>query len=395
MQSLVICSSVVDKPVAIKIRRYIEWNCPSIAVHDDALVPCGSELLEMLGRALSADVVLLLLSPDAVPGVWSRQEWEPVLLEQPRELDTALAFLLMRPCRFPEMLRKQRFFDLSGDWRAGIRKLRHWLLDQNPLKQERSDLLPPRPATAGVSGELLFDLERRIVDQPGTVCDVHRDTALAFAHAYSRDFEDTFWLDCAGRSRAGVIGDTAHALGIKLTGSIAQNSISLREFCAGPRCLFVFDQLAVEDRDLVKLEGRASVIFTAGPPEQSSMLPLAQTVELFAHWQSDSARCLDHLRDAGQHLQILEHTCSQETAHAVKSLAAYMFGLLRHQKRLAEAYEILEILAKRAWNDGEAADLRHWEWEKSWIREAWGQPASAPLRLGTMAQPVQSSFEFG
>src|SRR5581483_4452059 len=256
MQSLVICSSALDGPMAGKIRCYLEANCRSFAVDDHAIVPSGNELFETLERALSADVVLLLLSPDSVPAVWSRQEWEPVLLERPRELGTALAFLLGRPCRFPEILRKQRFFDLSGDWRTGIRKLRHWLLDQNPLKQERSDALPPPSSRAEVSTELLLDLERRIVDQPGTICDVRRDTALAFAHAYSLDFEGTFWLDCAGRSRAGVIGDTAHAIGVKLTGTVAQNSLALRDFCGEPRCLFIFDQLAPQDRELVTPNGR-------------------------------------------------------------------------------------------------------------------------------------------
>jgi hypothetical protein len=393
MQSLVICSSAVDAPVAGKIRRYLEANCRSIAV-DDAIVPSGNELLETLERALSADAVLLLLSPDTNPGVRPREEWEPVLFEQPRELDTALAFLLARPCRFPELLRRQRFFDLSGDWHTGIRKLRCWLLDQNPLKQERSDLLPPCSSRTDVSGELLLDLERRIVDQPGTLCDVRRDTALAFAHGYSRDFEGTFWLDCAGRSRAGVIGDTAHALGLKLTGPVAENSLALREFCSGPRCLFVFDRLTVENRELVTLQGRASVIFTADSAEPTSTLPLAETVEIFAHWRSDSARCLHHLRDAGQHLQILNHDWSVDIAAAVKSLAASMFGLLRQQDRLAEAYEVLEILSKWAWNDGDAADLRRWEWEKSWIRSAWGEVAPARLRLGATPEPAQSSFDF-
>lgn len=393
MQSLVICSSTADVTLAVNIRRYLEANCRSITV-DDVIVPSGNELLEILEHALSADVVLLLLSPDIIPGVWSREEWEPVLIEQPRELDTALAFLLARPCRFPEILRRQRFYDLSGDWHTGIRKLRRWLLDQNPLRQEVRDLLPPCSSRVSLSEELLLDLEQRIVDQPGTVCDVRRDTALAFAHSHSQDFEGTFWLDCAGRSRAGVIGDTAHALGLKLAGPCAQNSAALREFCTGPRCLFVFDQLAAEDRELLTFKGRSSVVFTAGSPEQTTTLPLAETVEIFAHWRSDSARCLRHLRNAEQHLQMLNHYASTDAAAGVKSLAASMFRLLRQEDRLAEAYEVLDILSKRAWNDGDPDDLRQWEWEKTWIRDTWGAAAATPLRLGTMPEPVQSSFDF-
>jgi hypothetical protein len=67
---------------------------------------------------------------------------------------------------------------------------------------------------------------------------------------------------------------------------------------------------------------------------------------------------------------------------------------LRQHNRLAEAYEVLDFLSKLAWDEGNASDLRRWEWEKSWIREAWGQAASAPLRLGTMSEPEQLSLGF-
>jgi hypothetical protein len=305
-------------------------------------------------------------------------------------LGTALAFVLVRPCRFPEIFRKQRFFDLSADVRSGLRKLRRWLLEQNPLKQERIDLLPPPPHSAP---EVLPNLEP-LLDRPGAVHDVLREPALAFAHAHTRDFEGVFWLDCAARSRAGVIGDTAHALGLQLTGPTVQNAVALREFCAKRRCLFVFDTLTTQDRDMVTFNGRASIIFTAGSEERFSGLTLAGTVELVSHWRTDPEQCLHHLRDAERWLQILKQDHSPQAVSLVRDLGAYSFGLLRQHNRLAEAYEILEILSKLAWEEGNATDLRRWEWEKSWIREAWGHTASSPLRLGTMPEPVQLSLGF-
>jgi hypothetical protein len=91
---------------------------------------------------------------------------------------------------------------------------------------------------------------------------------------------------------------------------------------------------------------------------------------------------------------MLNHYASTDAAAGVKSLAASMFRLLRQEDRLAEAYEVLDILSKRAWNDGDPDDLRQWEWEKTWIRDTWGAAAATPLRLGTMPEPVQSSFDF-
>ena len=390
MQSLVICSAAADQTIACKIRHSLEVNCPSIALQENALISSPSELLETVDLALSAEIVLLLLSPDVIPTTWSRQQWEPVLMQQPRELHTALAFVLVRPCRFPEIFRKQRFFDVSTDLAIGLGKLRRWLIEQNPLKQERIELLPPLPHGAP---ERLSNLEH-LVDEPGTARDIPRDSALVFAHTHTRDFEGVFWLGCAGRSRAGVIGDTAHALGLPLTGPTDQNVAALREFCAGLRCLFVFDTLAAEHRELMTFNGRPSVIFTTGSQQQFSVLPLVETVELFARWRTDPEPCLRHLRDAERCFQILEQDHSAETVQLVKDLGAQMFGLLRQHNRLAEAYDVLDFLSKLAWNEGNAGDLRRWEWEKIWIRDEWGHAASAPLRLGTVAEPEQLSLGF-
>jgi hypothetical protein len=316
MQSLVICSAAADQSIAGEIRRSLEVNCSSVALQEDAIVSSPNELLDTVDRALSADIVLLLLSPDTIPSAWSREQWEPVLIEQPRDLGTALAFVLVRPCRFPEILRKQRFFDLSAGIGTELRKLRPWLLDQDPLKRERIELLPAPPRGAPEVGPELESL----VEEPGTASDVPRESALAFAHAHRLDFEGVVWLDCAGRSQAGAIGDTAHALGLQLTGPTDQNAAALREFCAGLRCLFLFDALANEDRALMTFNGRASVIFTTGSEEPFSGLPLAETVDLFARWRTDSELCLRHLRDAERCFQILKRDRSAETASLVKDL---------------------------------------------------------------------------
>jgi hypothetical protein len=336
--------------------------------------------------ALSCDICLLLLSPGSIPRAWPRQQWEQVLVEQPRELGSSLGFVLVRPCGFPQVLQKAKFFDLSVDLKSGRRKLRRWLVEQMPLKLDRVDVLLPRPSVSDQGG-MDAELEDRVLDQPGICRDIPRETALSFAYAHSRDFEGAFWLDCLDRDRTGVIGDTAYALGLKLLGPATENAEALREFCAGPRCLFVFDALAEEHREVVAFRGHASVIFTKLPQDPAPRLTLAETIDLFARWRTHPEECLRHLREADRYLR-------SSPVESAKLLGTYTFNLLRDKDRLAEAYEVVQILSKLAWEEGSDTDLRRWEWEKSWIQESWGKAPSARLRLGTTPEPQQIDLGF-
>jgi hypothetical protein len=217
---------------------------------------------------------------------------------------------------------------------------------------------------------------------------------LEFAHAHERDFEGAFWIDCSRRSRAGIIGDTAHALGLRLSGPLAQNTAALHQFCSERRCLFVFEGLCGEDHETVAFEGRPSVIFTRAPAEPRGMLSFVDTVELFARWRRHPDRCQAHLGDAARHLEILKKNPSAATAGLAGSLASSVLALLREESRLAEAYELLQFLSDVAWEQGSVADLRHWEWEKGWIREAWGDSRSIPLRIGVTGEPEQLGLAF-
>jgi hypothetical protein len=255
-----------------------------------------------------------------------------------------------------------------------------------PLKLSVAEVLPPRADVSDVDSGMNADLEHRVLDQPGICYDVPRESALSFAYAHSRDFEGVFWIDCLERQRTGVVGDTAHVLGFKLAGPAAENEAALREFCARPRCLFVFDGVAAEYREVLAFGGRASVIFTKRPKEPAPGLALNETIELFARWRNNPDDCLRHLRDAERHLRAPEAVCPVEAA---RTLGTCVFNLLREKGRLAEAYDVVEILSKLAWEEGSASDLQRWEWEKSWIREGWGEVGLARLRLGTVPEPLQ------
>ncbi len=371
-QSLALCSCHADSEAAQSLRDYLALNCPWLAAQDLALAPSGREFLDTAERALSADVALVLLSPHAVPVAWTRQQWEPVLTGQAREMGTAVAYLLLAPCRFPEVLRKQRFFDLSADWRGGVRKVQQWLLQQRPLQGERADVLPAWPAIDEVPEQTVNNLALRLVDRPGMADGISGAAALAFARAHGESFEGVFWIDCARRSCAGVLGDVAQSLGLKLAGSLTQNRSALQEFVGGRRCLFLFEELSEPDRQSVQFGGAASVIFIAGSRDRPSTLPLTEAAVLFARWRREPERCLAHLGAAVAYVGCLNASCGPAEAAELTSLGNSLFALLLGQERLAEAYEIAGILLEYAWSEGELHDLARWEREKGWIEEAWG-----------------------
>jgi hypothetical protein len=281
MQSLVICSANADAAATAEIRKYVETNCSSITVQEDISWESPNEMLEAVESALWADIVLLLASPHAIPAAWSRPQWESVLVEQPANERTALAFILLRACRLPEVLRKKNFFDLTADWHAGAYSLRRWLFDQNPLRQERCDSLPPDAQCSDASETVVTELERQICYHPGIADSVPRPVAAAFVRKHRFNFEGVVWLNCMGRGLTGVIGDTAHALGMKLTGPTERNTAALHKFCSGHRVLYVFDQLDAQHRGFMSFTGRASIVFTAISDAPACEPKIAELLELF------------------------------------------------------------------------------------------------------------------
>ena len=392
MRSAVLCHASEDAGFASELASFLESNCPLIVSREEGLVGTGRDLVDAVEWALSAELVLTLLSPDSVPKTWPRDKWEPVLLDNPRELGTQVAFLLLRNCKFPELLRRHNFFDLSQDRLAGQRALKRWILEQDSPFENPLELPEPCPATA-TACDILPELERRLADRPGLEIDINPETALAFAHTYTDDFEGVFWLNCARRSRAGILGDTAQALGLRLSDAAEQNWRALRDFCAHRRCLFIFEHVDAADRELVAFEGKTSVIFSSPSPPPTPR-PLEEVMALFASWTRNADVCLHALGDAQWHLNKLL-VDGRESWTALISLGRAMVALLKHYDRLAEAYEVLELMANATRAKEDVLAVHRLEWEKSWILEHWGQPVSLPIRTSLSKQPAQLSLEFG
>lgn len=382
LQEVIICCAPEDSVRATQLAGFLESNCPVKVSRGEGVIAPDSDLIDTVEYGLSAGVVLVLLSPDSVPKPWRREKWEPVFFDETSNIGAKLAFVLLRDCNFPPLFRRRAFFELSQDTRNGQRALKRWLLKRNPFFHLEIDL-PAGPTTTEVNREFLEAMACSLSDQPGIEIDVSRDAALAFARAHQEDFEGVFWVDCGNRSRTGVLGDTAQRLGLKLSGTAEENRIALHEFCAGRRCLFIFEHLAPVDRELVRFQGKTSTMFIApaAAPDPHSFEEMAA---LFAQWRQNPDACLAALGSAEAHLR------RQQDWRAAISLGFSMSDLLRHNGRLAEADDILRFIKNTALGKDDSL-VRRSEWEQCWILNDWGQASAPPDRV-LQKQPTQLSL---
>jgi hypothetical protein len=280
-----------------------------------------------------------------------------------------MACLLLRECPFPPLFRRGSFFDLSGDSLSGMRALKRWVYGFS------------EPITVGN-----FEaLRRRIADRPAVETGLGLEEALAFSEECREDFEGVFRVDCARRSRAGILGDIAHALGLRLPDSAERNRTTLAGFCANRRCLFLFDHLAEEDRDVVDLGGKTSIIFTQSRmPERR---PAGESESLFTSWPRHPDDCLRALGEAQSWLNDGEDRASMQLGFAV-------LALLKNFDRLAEACEILDLMANAARATGDLLTAHRLVWEQSTIRQQWGETVAMPEPV-LMPGATQLVLEFG
>lgn len=381
LRSAVLCYAPSDAQFASELGVFLEVNCALAVSHQES-----DDLIDAVERGLS-DVTLVLLSRDSVPKTWKRERWEPVFLQQPSTFGTTMAFLLLEECKFPELFRREEFFDLTGGKLAGQRRLKRWLLEQAQPSQNPVELPQLTPAHE-VSAARLEHLLRSLADQPGIESDMSAAEALAFAHATIGDFEGVFWIDCTRRSRAGILGDVANSLGLRLSGTVDQNRIALEDLCDARRCLFIFQNIALADRELVDLGVKTSVILTSSPVVESKV-SLHEVCKLFTSWPSKSSECLRALGTAHWCLQQLTQAADAEAWPAILQLGSSLVALLRHRDRLAEAHEVLGLLLHCAQRFSDFGNIHRLQWEQSWILEHWNQPAGFTVASREVSEPNQ------
>ena len=339
MDSIILSCAQQEDSFARHLADFLEMNLPVAVSCTEAVVGPELDLIQATERALSAEIALVLLSPSSIPKVWKRKTWEPVFFDSPKQLQTLIGFVLVSECTFPALLRQQRFFDATGDPLPAFRQIKRWLL-------RPPETLPPMAPLAPDVEEV----RRTVADKPGSAAGIAPDLAARFAGECADDFEAVYRIDCRGRSRAGIRGDIGSELGLRMAGTTEQNAVTLGDWCASHRVLFVLSGVAVEDQDFATPGGRVSVIFTS---PADAVVP-------------DSIR-----NRTGDAVRRFQDALYRDT-DAVVSLGWIAVRLLKVQERLAEALEVLDLFARCAQELGDTSTVARIRIEQYWIRHDLG-----------------------
>jgi hypothetical protein len=341
MKSVSICHALEDRERARELSRFLELNFGFEVSPEDA----GRDLPAAVERALSANFAIVMLSPASVPAPLKREAWEPAFLKAPAEYGTPIAFVLIQDCAFPELLRRQQFFDCSQNFLAGARALKRWI-----LAHERGIPAAPEPVI-----DALAPFWPAIVDQPGSCKDLDPDVASSLAREARADFEAVHRFRCAGRPLAAILGELGSALALKLPGPVDENRRGLTWHCAAHRYLLIFDGATESMREALEFGGRCSVVFT--PPAEPA--PPAPVSEISS---ANIAEAIDYA------LALLP-----QDAEAGGRLAAQIVFVLSGCDRYAEADLVLEAMQQ--------AGGSRMEWaarERAWIHGRWGESVEIP-----------------
>jgi hypothetical protein len=353
-----LCFSERDAFFAAETARYLDLQA---SLHCE-LAECRNpqDFLDLVEQCLAKEFVMVVLSAASVTALWPRPLWERVLLEAARKSETQIAYILLDTCPFPQVLRRRNFFDFTQDTPAARRALRRWAIQS--LRPERIDAetdIPGEPSEAPMY----------LLDEPGTAMHVTpAGAAWMFKHCW-RDFEGVYWLHCAQRSRAGVLGEMAQQMHLRLPGTLDQNWTELQKHAAGHRALYVFEHLPEELTYLSELGGKASVIVVA-PEASPAGVPFE---DLYALFFARDQFARDQKETAS--LRALDTFSASEAPPAgwpeTYSIGLRALMLLKQRARLAEAHELLKWLTGGAMRAHDMAALAQIRWEEDWILDSW------------------------
>ena len=124
---------VLELAAELKANGTEPWLC-------EIDIDYGDNFVAKIEEGLKCDLVLLVLSPDAVRSAWTREEWTSALARQVAESRIRLGVLLLRDCEVPELMRTKHRFDARQDPSGAIRDVVAWaarMRDQRRLAKAR------------------------------------------------------------------------------------------------------------------------------------------------------------------------------------------------------------------------------------------------------------------
>jgi TIR domain len=231
LKTVFLAHARADHDTARQLAEFLEFGCNLTCYVDDGLIGGEQDLISKAEEGLSADVLVLLLSPASSPARWVRERWEPVLFDAARRGSVEVVTVLLHECSFPPLLLRRNFIDGTTNPLTARRLLKRWFWQR---EREPATL----PITEFSSG--LENLYATLADRGGTAL-ASGDDASRFAREAEQDFEAVLWVPCQGRTLAQAAGELGHQLGIALDGTAEDNCGRIRDVLGARRCLVVLD----------------------------------------------------------------------------------------------------------------------------------------------------------
>jgi len=294
------CYCTPDRELVHELASFLERGAGVEVLLEEGEMPPGGDLIAKVEEGLSADVVLVLLSPEAVPPRWVLERWKSVFWEQAAEVGTTLATLLCRDSKFPDLLRRKNFFDLRQNRLAAFRAIKRWLMSLSPAPQKAPFAPARHPSFHGRDAEL-ETLCKLLADTPGMAvleagAGAGKTTlAVEFARRHAEDFDAVFWLTCGARSAAALAGDLAAQLGVRLDRDLESNLNEVRRLSARHRCLLILDDAVTATAASLVPRGRTSVLATARTGDLAAALSAAAVP--LAPFTQDTSQLADTIRN--------------------------------------------------------------------------------------------------
>ena len=342
-----LCHAEADAPLAADIAAFLERGADIRVFLEEGRISPGGDLAAKAREGRMADIVVVLFSRDSMPSRWPRAQWEDPLVTEPAAEGVRIAFVRCDDCVPPRVL--SPMFDYDGLNVRGLRKLKRWVRDRaatyRPPEVDRvSDI-------AGLEADLEI-LGIAIADRPGMEIIESAAVAFEFARAYAEDFDEVVRIEAGGRTPAGLAGDLATQLGMRLEGDLASNLERLQEFCSERRLLVIMDGIPDAPFQL-HFGGRCStlIVTEAGPETNADPLRPIQLTLTSGDRRTDwPALCV---------------------------LARQGRRVAREQGRIAELFEIMQLWHEAAGRYDDRAALNESARELVWILEGWGRAEEA------------------
>ncbi len=361
-----------ETALALQLGQYLERNC-LVDIDYNSRVGAGQPLLETVGRALSSDVLILLVSPSTVPRRIAREEWEPLFVESAQANGTYLAYVTVADCPFPKVLLRANAFDLASGVTECARSLKRWMFEVVNPPAEYPYFVPHRPASTYRRDDM-EGLWRTLGDQPGTASGVNAGAARAFASLARADFEGVFWIDAYGATLAGVAGELGSQLGLHLPGELSSNLERIRHLCSRYRCLVVLEGARPDIAGELAPLGRTSLLLANASNTEAISVDVANAfLRGLSTWMSQR----NPAPASGQVRRTIEWVIRRPEQWVLASqIARAAIAYYKFHERFAEAFELLELMFDRAVHRHDKEAAAEFARERQWILESWGRPTS-------------------